>query len=102
MPAPDFALRAVAGPNVRLSEHIGQVVVISFWGAGCDGCRAQLAALERDFSRYRAQGLRVYGVEVATTSRRRCVSRAGRRSHFHCCSIRPRRSRGSMTSTTCR
>ncbi len=65
MPAPDFALRAFAGPNVRLSEHIGQVVVISFWGADCDGCRAQLQALEQDFSRDRAQGLRVYGVEVA-------------------------------------
>lgn len=64
-PAPDFALRAFAGPNVRLSEHIGQVVVISFWGVGCDACRAQLAALEQDFSRSRAQGLRVYGVEVA-------------------------------------
>ena len=63
--APDFALRALAGPNVRLSEHIGQVVVISFWGVGCDACRAQLAALEQDFGRYRAQGLRVYGVEVA-------------------------------------
>jgi peroxiredoxin len=65
LPAPDFALRALAGPNVRLSEHIGQVVVISFWGGGCDACRAQLEALEQDFSRDRAQGLRVYGVEVA-------------------------------------
>ena len=64
-PAPDFALRAVAGPNVRLSEQVGQVVVISFWGSGCDACRAQLEALEQDFSRYQAQGLRVYGVEVA-------------------------------------
>lgn len=65
VPAPDFALRALAGPNVRLSEHVGQVVVISFWGSGCDACRAQLEALERDFGRYQAQGLRVYGVEVA-------------------------------------
>lgn len=63
--APDFALRALAGPNVRLSEHVGQVVVISFWGVGCDACRAQLEALEQEFGRYRASGLRVYGVEVA-------------------------------------
>jgi peroxiredoxin len=63
--APDFALRAVTGPNVRLSEHVGQIVVISFWGSDCDACRAQLQALERDFSSYQAQGLRVYGVEVA-------------------------------------
>ena len=65
LPAPDFALRAVAGPNVRLSEHVGQVVVISFWGSGCDACRAQLEALNQDFSRYQGQGLLVYGVEVA-------------------------------------
>jgi peroxiredoxin len=65
LPAPDFALHASAGPNVRLSEHIGQVVVVSFWGVGCDACRVQLEALEQDFSRYRAQGLRVYGIEVA-------------------------------------
>ena len=64
-PAPDFALRALAGPNVRLSEHIGQVVVISFWGVGCDACRAQLEALGQASSRYGSQGLRVYGVEVA-------------------------------------
>lgn len=65
VPAPDFALRALGGPSVRLSEHVGQVVVISFWGSGCDACRAQLEALEQDFGRYRAQGLRIYGVEVA-------------------------------------
>jgi peroxiredoxin len=65
VPAPDFALRALAGPNVRLSEHVGQVVVISFWGSGCNACRAQLEALEQDFGRYRAQGLRIFGVEVA-------------------------------------
>ena len=63
--APDFALRAYDGPNVRLSEHIGQVVVISFWGVGCDACRGQLDALQQDFSRYQARGLRVFGVEVA-------------------------------------
>src|SRR5579883_2967836 len=63
--APDFVLRAFAGANVRLSEHVGQVVVLSFWGAGCDACRNQLEALQQDFNRYRTQGLRVYGVEVA-------------------------------------
>ena len=65
VPAPDFALRALVGPNVRLSEHVGQVVVVSFWGNGCDACRAQLEALEQDFGRYQAQGLRIYGVEVS-------------------------------------
>src|SRR5690606_24048538 len=45
--APDFALRAVEGGNMRLSEHRGEVVVLSFWGSRCAPCRTQLAALDR-------------------------------------------------------
>jgi hypothetical protein len=57
--APDFALHAVAGGNVRLSEHRGDVVILSFWGSRCTPCRAQLAALDRSFSTYRSVGLQV-------------------------------------------
>ena len=38
--APDFALHAIAGGNVRLSEHRGDVVILSFWGSRCTPCRA--------------------------------------------------------------
>jgi peroxiredoxin len=62
--APDFALRAATGSNVRLSEHIGQVVVLSFWSSRCNPCRTQLAALNRSLATYRAAGLLVYGVGV--------------------------------------
>ena len=62
--APDFALHAVAGGNVRLSEHRGDVVVLSFWGSRCTPCRAQLAALNRSLSTYRSAGLLVYGINV--------------------------------------
>lgn len=62
--APDFALRAVAGSNVRLSEHRGEVVVVAFWGSRCDTCRPQLAALDRVFATYRSAGLRVLAVSV--------------------------------------
>ncbi|HEY6482476.1 MAG TPA: peroxiredoxin family protein [Steroidobacteraceae bacterium] len=63
-PAPDFALRAVAGENVRLSEHRGDVVVLSFWGSRCTPCRTQLAALNRSLATYRTAGLQVYGINV--------------------------------------
>ena len=62
--APDFALHAVAGGNVRLSEHRGDVIVLSFWGSRCTPCRAQLAALNRSLGTYRSAGLQVYGINV--------------------------------------
>jgi peroxiredoxin len=62
--APDFTLHAVAGGNVRLSEHRGEVVVLSFWGSGCGTCRGQLTALDRSLTTYRSAGLVVYGVSL--------------------------------------
>ena len=62
--APDFALHAVAGDNVRLSEHRGEVVVLNFWSSRCTPCRTQLAALNRSFATYRSAGLSIYAVGV--------------------------------------
>jgi peroxiredoxin len=62
--APDFTLHAVGGTNVRLSEHRGDVVVLSFWSSRCGQCRMQLATLARSFRTYRPAGLQVYGVDV--------------------------------------
>lgn len=62
--APDFALRAISGPNVRLSEHRGDVVVLSFWASACGTCGAQLEALGRSLQTYQSQGLRVLAINV--------------------------------------
>ncbi len=62
--APDFALHAAAGDSVRLSEHRGEVVVLSFWSSRCTSCRAQLTALNRSLATYASAGLAVYGVGV--------------------------------------
>jgi peroxiredoxin len=62
--APDFALHAVVGTNVRLSEHQGEVVVLSFWGSRCGPCRMQLAALDKSVKTYSSVGLRVFGIGV--------------------------------------
>ncbi|HKT74221.1 MAG TPA: TlpA disulfide reductase family protein [Steroidobacteraceae bacterium] len=62
--APDFALHAVGGGNVRLSEHRGDVVILSFWSSRCSPCKAQLAALNRSLGTYRSAGLQVYGINV--------------------------------------
>jgi len=68
-PAPDFALRAFAGGNVRLSEHRGEVVVLEFWSSRCSTCGAQLAALNRSYATYRTAGLTVLGISVEDSRR---------------------------------
>ena len=62
--APDFALHALVGSNVRLSEHRGDVVVLSFWGSRCGPCRMQLAALNKSWRTYNSVGFRVFGIGV--------------------------------------
>jgi peroxiredoxin len=62
--APDFALHAAVGGNARLSEHRGDVVVLSFWSSRCTPCRTQLTALNRSLATYRSAGLTMFGIGV--------------------------------------
>jgi len=63
-PAPDLVARGLSGENVRLSEHRGEVVVVSFWSGACNTCRAQLEALDRIARTYGSAGLTVIGVNL--------------------------------------
>lgn len=68
--APDFALRAIFGGNVRLSEHRGEVVILTFWSSHCAPCVDELAALDRSVGTYEAAGLKVFGINVDDDSQR--------------------------------
>src|SRR4029077_2575040 len=48
----------------RLSEYLGQPVILTFWGSQCSVCAKQLATLDRLYSTYRSAGLVVFGVSV--------------------------------------
>jgi peroxiredoxin len=62
--APDFALKATSGTNFRLSEHRGEVVLVTFWGSRCGQCGAQLSAISRLVDTYRSAGLAALAVNV--------------------------------------
>ena len=62
--AQDFALRSVGGPNVRLSEHRGEVVVVAFWSSRCNPCRDTLKELSNLQTQWSTAGLTVLGVNV--------------------------------------
>ena len=63
-PAPDLVARGLTGQNVRVSEHRGEVVVVSFWSGSCNTCRSQLTALDRIAKTYASAGLTVIGVNL--------------------------------------
>lgn len=63
-PAPDFALHSEYGKNIRLSEHLGDVIVISFWSTHCPACWSQLESLDHSLQTYHAAGVQMYGVDV--------------------------------------
>lgn len=65
--APDFALKSLAGKNLRLSEFRGQVVVINFWATWCGPCRKEMPELEKLYQRYRYAGFTVLAVNMDET-----------------------------------
>lgn len=68
--APDFVLKSVTGKNMRLSEHRGEVVMLSFWATWCGDCRAQLEQLAGMYSRYQDAGVTVLAVSLDQSERR--------------------------------
>lgn len=62
--APDFALRAVDGSNLRLSEFRGEVVLLSFWAQWCGECRQALGPLDDLYSKYQRAGLKLLAINV--------------------------------------
>jgi len=62
--APDFTLRTMGGPNLRLQEQRGRVVLINFWATWCGPCRQEMPHLNRLYEKYRASGFVLLGVNV--------------------------------------
>lgn len=63
--ARDFTLRDIRGRPVRLSDHLGEgVVVLNFWATWCGPCAVELPELQRLHRAYRANGLRVIAITM--------------------------------------
>ena len=67
--APDFTLRSVDGPNLRLTEQRGRVVLVNFWATWCGPCRQEMPQLNRLYEKYRASGFVLLGVNVDDDTR---------------------------------
>lgn len=68
-PAPDFTLRVLDGPNLRLQEQRGKVVLVNFWATWCGQCRKEMPHLNRIADKYRSAGLLMLGVNIDDDAR---------------------------------
>lgn len=78
----DFELDALDGSSLRLSDHVGdQVVLLDFWATYCDPCLAAMPELDRLYRRYRESGFLVLGISIdgpdSVANVRRVVTRLG-------------------------
>ncbi len=62
-PAPDFALRDLAGNAERLSALRGQVVLVNLWATWCPPCRAEMPDLAALYLAHKDEGFVILGVD---------------------------------------
>ena len=63
-PAPDFTLKTLDGPALRLAEQRGQVVLVNFWASWCAPCKVEMPHLNRLADKYRDTGVVMLAVNV--------------------------------------
>jgi peroxiredoxin len=78
-PAPDLVAETLDGDTFRLSDHLGEAVVLNVWASWCAPCRAEapaLAALAREFD---GRGVQFAGLDTrdSDVSARAFVDRFG-------------------------
>lgn len=62
--APDFALTALDGSGVKLSDFRGQPVIVNFWGSWCEPCVREMPAIQRQYDKWKDSGLMVLGLNL--------------------------------------
>lgn len=61
-PASDFTLRDLDNHPVVLSEHTGEVILLSFWATWCTSCLGELSAIQELYEVHHDNGLEVMAI----------------------------------------
>lgn len=63
-PAPDWTLTSLDGRTYKLSNLRGKPVVMEFFATWCQPCREELPEMQKLWNKYRAKGLRIFGIST--------------------------------------
>jgi len=66
--APDFALQALDGKTVHLSDFRGKAVLLNFWATWCQPCKIEMPWFAELQKQYGPQGLQIVGVAMDDAS----------------------------------
>ena len=61
-PTPALQVQDLAGHTRTLQDYVGQPLIVNFWATYCAPCRLEMPMFNTLLQQYRAQGLRVLGV----------------------------------------
>jgi thiol-disulfide isomerase/thioredoxin len=64
-PLIDFTVQDISSQPVRLSDHLGKVVLVNFWATWCSPCREEMPLLQDYFVDHRDQGFVLIGLNVS-------------------------------------
>jgi len=78
--ASNFTLKSLSGPNHKLSEQRGKVIVLSFWASWCGSCQPHLQLLDTLVKEHANKGMELWVVSL--DEKRKKTLKAMRKMHI--------------------